>query len=150
MEEAKRYYLDNPGTTFAAAAKLYGVDRSTLSRQIRGITIPREQYLTQNGRKLSPVQEKRLIKHINVLTERGNAPTYPMIKRFASEISKKSMGKNWAAKFVKRYSNKLASGFLQAIEASRTKADSVTSYQRWFDQVRKALFSKIALLIRYP
>jgi hypothetical protein len=140
MEDAKQYLTDNPGTTVTAAAKLFDVNRSTLSRQFRGVTIPREQYLTQNGRNLSPVQEKQLIKHINVLTERGNAPTYPMVNRFASEISKKSIGKNWAAKFVKRNSDKLASGFLQAIEANRTKADSVSNYQRWFDQVRQALF----------
>lgn len=149
MEAAKQYLWDNPGTPVAAAARLYGVDRSTLSRQFRGVTIPREQYLAQNGRKLSPVQEKRLIRHINVLTERGNAPTYPMVNRFASEISKKSMGKNWAARFVKRNSKTLASGFLQAIEANRTKADSVANYQRWFDQVRKGLITKITLLIRY-
>lgn len=56
-----------------------------------------------------------------------------MVNRFASEISKKSIGKNWAAKFIKRNSDKLVSGFLQAIEVNRTKADSISNYQRWFD-----------------
>jgi transposase-like protein len=147
MEAAKQYFLDNPGTTISSAARLFGVNRSTLSRQLRGVTMSREAYLQQTNRKLSIAQEKRLIKHINVLTERGNAPKYPMINRFTAEISGKSMGKNWAARFVKRFSGELSSSFLQAIEASRTKADSVVSYQRWFDQVCVVLLSNSTLLI---
>ncbi len=98
----------------------------------------REEYRRNCDRKLTEVQENRLVKHINVLTERGNAPTYAMVRRFAEELSKKSMGKNWPHKFVKRNNKKLSTGYLDAIEMSRKKADSARSYQRWFDQVMQS------------
>lgn len=125
----------NPTCTIQSAATLFGLDRSNLSRRFRGKTVSREQYLHQINRKLTVSQEKKLIKHVNILTNHGNLPTYPMVRRFASEISKKSLGKHWAQKFVKRYKDKLSSGFLDAIEVNRKKADSPKSYQRWFDQV---------------
>ncbi len=135
MEDAKKYIQANPGTTITFAAKLFNVSRSTLSRQYRGVTVPREQYLRNIDRKLTEKQEMKLVKHINTLTLRGNAPTYPMVRRYAEEISKKSMGKNWPGKFVQRQSKHLDRGFLDAIEISRKKADSAKRYQRWFDQV---------------
>lgn len=141
MQAAKQYLIDNPDATKQFTADLFGVNRSTLSRQARGITTSREEYRRNINRNLTETQEKKLIKHINTLTERGNAPTYPMVRRFAEEICKKSVGKNWPWKFVKRNSNKLASGFLDAIEIGRKKADSANSYQRWFDQVLLIILS---------
>lgn len=137
--EAEIYARANPTVRIAEVARLYGLDRSTLSRHLAGKTTSREVYRQQCERKLSPPQEKRLVKHINVLTDRGWAPSYPMVRRFAAEISKKSVGKNWPGKFVKRNEKHLASGFLQAIEIARKKADSAKSYQRWFDQVFEPL-----------
>jgi hypothetical protein len=134
-EAAKKYLEANPGCTITAAAEKYGLTRSVLSRYVRGVTMSREQYRRNCDRKLTEIQEKKLVKHINVLTDRGWAPSYPMVRRFAAEISKKSVGKNWPAKFVKRHSNILNRGFLEAIEIARKKADSAKGYQRWFDQV---------------
>jgi transposase-like protein len=132
---AEKYLQDNPDATITSVAKLFGVNRSTLSRHARGVTMARDEYLRNCDRKLTIVQETRLVKHINVLTNRGYAPSHQMVRRFAQEIGKKSVGKNWPRKFVKRHSNILASGFLDAIELSRKMADSAKSYQRWFDQV---------------
>ena len=133
--DAEIYCRANPTVPIAQVARLYGLDRTVLSKHLRGKSVSREVYRQQCDRKLSPAQEKRLIKHINVLTDRGWAPSYPMVRRFAAEISQKSVGKNWPGKFVKRNKKVLASGFLQAIEIARKKADSAKSYQRWFDQV---------------
>jgi hypothetical protein len=107
------------------------------------VTVSREEYRRNINRKLTEVQEKKLIKYINTLTDRGNAPTYPLVRRFAQEICKKSVGKNWPKKFVKRYPNDLREGFLEAIEISRKKADSAKSYQLWFDQVFQPISSYI-------
>jgi hypothetical protein len=146
-ERAKKYLEDNPGSTYQFAADKYGISRSALSRYMRGITISREQYRQQCDRKLTQTQEKQLVKHIKTLTNRGWAPTYPMVRRFAKEISKKSVGKNWPAKFVNRNRKDLATGFLEAIEIARKKADSVKGYQRWFNQVFDDFWARVVSLV---
>ena len=136
MEDAKRWLDEHEDAKIAGTARLFGVHPSTLSRQWRGITVSRDEYKRNVSRLLTDAQEKRLVKYINVLTERGNAPSYTMIRRFAAEISKKSVGKNWPSAFVSRNSKTLSSGYLDAIEMTRKKADSVKNYQKWFDQVQ--------------
>ena len=126
--DAEAFYKANPGTTITAAAKKFGVERSVLSKHLSGKTVSREVYRQTCERKLTPIQEQKLVKHINVLTDRGWAPSYPMVRRFVAEISKKSIGKNWPGKFVDRNKKHLARGFLEAIEIARTKADSAKSY----------------------
>jgi hypothetical protein len=46
-----------------------------------------------NQQWLNPQQEHKLIQHIERLTERGLAPTQEMIRRFASGIAQKHVGK---------------------------------------------------------
>jgi hypothetical protein len=71
MEDALRYLKDNPGARITATARLFNVNRSTLGRRSRGVTVSRKQYLTTINKNLSITQEKKLIKYINKLTERG-------------------------------------------------------------------------------
>ena len=79
----------------STVAKLYRVQRSTLSRRFNGVTNPaRMQY--QNQQLLSPQQEKDLIQYINKLTENGIPPTTAMVRNFAKELSGKRPGHSWS------------------------------------------------------
>ena len=112
---------DSPNYT--ATAKKFNVNRSTLSRRHRGVTVS-----IKEGRQttsiLSNQQEKELISYINKLTERGIPPTNAIIRVFAQDISKKKPGKNWAYRFVQAHQDKLQSRFLQGADLDRKKADN--------------------------
>ena len=95
---------------YTVTAKKYGVDRTTLSRRHRGVTIKRG-YNPKSNALLSIEQRKTLIAFINQLTEQGLPPTARLVRRFAFDISGKMPGKNWVGRFVKSTENELASSF---------------------------------------
>ena len=82
---------DSPNYT--ETARRFNVNRSTLSRRHRGVTVS-----IKEGRQttsiLSNQQEKSLISYINQLTERGIPFTNAMIQVFARNLSKKEPEKN--------------------------------------------------------
>jgi hypothetical protein len=73
------------------AAK-YGVDRRTLARRHQCVVSSRSTK-TQNQQALKPQQELEFLRYIERLTRQGIPPTRPMIRRFASGIAKKELGK---------------------------------------------------------
>ena len=119
---------------YAAIARKFNVNRSTLSRRHRGVTVTKSR-LREDQSLLTAQQESDLVAYINKLTERGTPPTNSMVKTFALELSHKRPGKSWLSRFVGRHSNQLTSGFLQAKDQSRKKADNCYEYSRYFDQV---------------
>jgi transcriptional regulator with XRE-family HTH domain len=96
IEAAKKYWRANKHLTKQYVADLYGVDRSTLSRQLRGKTVPRAQYKQEIARKLTDIQEKKLCDHKDRLTVRGIPPTFAHVRRLAEEMSKKEIGEKLA------------------------------------------------------
>jgi hypothetical protein len=48
---------------------------------------------TENERHLTPIQERELVKYVDLLTERGLPPTRIIIHNFVQEIAKKKVGK---------------------------------------------------------
>jgi transposase-like protein len=72
----------------SATAKLFNVDRSTLSRRWNGVT-NRALVSHKNSRFLNDAQEKELIKYINKLTEKGIPLTVLIVRNFASNIASK-------------------------------------------------------------
>jgi hypothetical protein len=79
----------------AATARLFNVDRTTLSRRVNGVTNPASM-AHQNSRFLNDPQEKELIRYINQLTKKGLPPTVSMVRNFASDIAGKLPGKCWS------------------------------------------------------
>src|ERR1700712_3695085 len=79
-----------PGEEFSyqKTAAEYHCDRTTLSRRHQGISTSREAE-AQNRQALHPQQEKELLRHIERFKRQGLPPTRPMIRLFASEITKK-------------------------------------------------------------
>jgi len=123
---------DSPNYT--ATAKKFNINRTTLSRRHRGITTSVKES-KQTTSILSNQQEKKLIRYINKLTERGIPFPNAMIRGFAYNISGKQPGKNWSYEFVRRHSDILQSKFLQGADLERKKADNAYQYQLYFDLV---------------
>jgi hypothetical protein len=119
---------------YTATAKLYNIDRTTLSRRHRGITAAKGSAPPPTSL-LSFQQKKDLVRYINQLTNRGLPPTVAMVRQFACNISGKWPGKNWVYRFVDSEKNGLQSGFLTGFDLSRKKADNAYEYQLYFDLV---------------
>jgi hypothetical protein len=110
----------------------YGVDRRTLARRHQGATVSRDTQ-AQNLQALHPQQEQELVRYIEGLTRRGLPPTRPMIRRFASDITKKEIGRGWVDRFIQRYQVDLVSRWAGGINRSRHQADSGLKYKLYFD-----------------
>ena len=119
---------------YGKTARLFGVDRSTLSRRHRGVAGSKEDKIS-NEKLLSSQQEITLIGYINRLTDRGTPPTPAMVRNFATEIVGIAPSKMWLSRFVKRHREKLDSGFQLGFDLNRKKADNIYEYKLWFDKV---------------
>jgi hypothetical protein len=113
------------------AAK-YGVDRRTLARRHPGVTVSRDTQ-AQNLQALHPQQEQELVRYIECLTSRGLPPTRPMIRRFASDITKKEIGRGWVDRFMQRHQVDLIPRWANGIDRPRYLADSGSKYKLYFD-----------------
>jgi hypothetical protein len=60
-------------------------------------------------------------------------PSRPIIRRFASGIAKKELGKGWVDRFIQRYQVDLISRWATGIDRSRHQADSGLKYKLYFD-----------------
>ena len=79
---------------YSAAAKKHGIDRTTVSKHIRGVTPHQGESYTHYRQALTNAQKEVLIGHINSLTNRGMPPTTYIVKNLAEEIRGASIGKN--------------------------------------------------------
>ena len=109
--------------SISAVAKQYQVNRSTLSRRFRNVTVS-----TANARQdqclLSSIQESTLIRHLNKLTERSLHPTPAIVRNLAQELAHKEPGKCWTRRFIHRHQNELLSKYLVPMDSERDKATS--------------------------
>ena len=111
----------------SATAKLYRVDRSTLSRRYNGVSDP-VAVKNQKQQLLNPQQEKDLVKYINKLTDTSIPLTTAMVRNFAGELAGKRPRESWSQRFCKRYKEVLSSGYLNNIDRARKDADVDASY----------------------
>jgi len=109
---------------YSATARKYGVCRSTLTRRHKGQTVSKQEFLSEVQQCLNNTQEEVLIRHINLLTDRGMPPTSQIVKNLAEEIIKRPVGKNWVSSFVYRHKDELKSVYLRTMDNLRIKADS--------------------------
>ncbi len=68
---------------YAATAKKYHIDRTTLARRHRGETGIREEATSNRHKALTDLQEKALINRINTLNARGMPLTPHIVKNLA-------------------------------------------------------------------
>jgi hypothetical protein len=120
---------------YAAIAREFQVDRTTLSKRHRGETQSREAFLSKSCQRLNNSQEETLISIINRYTSRNIPPTCQMVTNFAEEIIESCVGKNWTSNFIRRHSDKLKSVYLRHIDRQRVKSEYLPSYEYFFHLV---------------
>lgn len=121
---------------YAAIARKYNLERSTLSRRHRGKTTSRELYESEHMQCLTNAQERVLINQINRLNELNLPPTSQIVRNFAEEMIGRPVGKNWAGQFVKRHQSELLSLYLRNINNKRVQSEYLPNYQLFFDLVK--------------
>jgi hypothetical protein len=123
---------------YTQIAQAYGVVRSTLTRRHQRISASRD-VKAQNQQVLHPQQELELLRYIERLTRQGLPPTRPMIRRFASDIAKKELGKGWVDRYIERHQVNLVSRWATGIDRLRHQADSQSKYSLYFELLRSKL-----------
>jgi hypothetical protein len=130
----------DPGEQFTLkeVAEKYGVNRSTLGRRWKGVTVSQEAGYAQQ-QALNPQQEDELVVYIKGLTRQGLPPTREMIISFASQVAHQQLSESWVTRFINRHSIYLISRWSTGIDNVRYQADSGYKYKLYFD----LLFHKI-------
>ncbi|EED20806.1 conserved hypothetical protein [Talaromyces stipitatus ATCC 10500] len=123
---------------FTLVAKMYGVDRTTLSRRYRGVTGSKEAHY-DNQRLLNDHQSKKLIQWIEMLCEKGLPPTPYMIANFAHELTDSKPGKNWASRWLNKHPNALISRYSTGIDRNRKRAGCAWSYALYFELISRKI-----------
>ena len=81
-------------TDYSKAAAYYGVDRTSVSKRVRGLTKTKKEAASFYHQCLTNEQEEVLIVYVNSLTDRGMPPTNHIVKNLAEEVKRKKVGKN--------------------------------------------------------
>jgi hypothetical protein len=79
---------------YSKAATYFRVDRTLVSKRVRGLTKTRQEANSFYHQCLTNVQEEVLIGYINNLTDQGMPPTSYIVKNLAEEIRGREVGKN--------------------------------------------------------
>ena len=79
---------------YSKAAAHFGVDRTSISKRVRGQTVTRQEANSLYLQCLTCEQEEELIGHINRLTDRGMPPISQIVRNLAVEIRGCKVGKN--------------------------------------------------------
>lgn len=135
LEAALRSLELSDSINYAGTARKFNCSATTLRRRHKGEQRSRHVADFEYKSHLSKQQEKDLIAYINRLTARGLPPTVSMVKYFAEELAKTTVGKNWVNGFVKRHDNELATGWLRGADLCRKKADNYSRIKRYFELV---------------
>lgn len=134
IEDALEALKSQKSPNYTATAKLFDVDRTTLSRRHRGVMGTMDEKANK-ARLLTIQQERTLTEYINKLTARGFPPTPAMVRNFAKDICKIEPAKNWVSRYVERNREKLDSGFQPGFDLDRKKADNYYEYKLYFEKV---------------
>jgi hypothetical protein len=122
----------------SATARAHGIHPSTLSRRWRGRSTLKAVALSDR-RFLNNEQERSLVDYINELSGRSAAPTPAMVTAFASQLAGKAPGHCWVSRFVIRHKSELESAYLYNRDLDGHRADSVRSYEVYFNTVNQKI-----------
>lgn len=140
IEVAIEALKSQEGLSVRAAAREYGVDRSTLGRRFNGECRTRAEAASIHRQNLTDVEEDTLIGYINSLTDRHIPPTPQLVRNLAEELISRPVGKNWTAQFIKRHSHRLTSVYLRPLDRARVSAESSSHFDHFYALV--LLFSQ--------
>jgi transposase len=95
--------------SYRKVAKIFGVDRTTLSRRHQGTQQPRGTEAAKHRRNLNPQQEDELISFVEGQTRDGVPPTRSILKKFASAVAQHEVSDSWVTQFQHRHPDELIS-----------------------------------------
>ena len=124
---------------YAATAKKYNVDHTTLMRRFKGEITSYSEARSKTHKLLTNAQELVLIDYIRKLSDRGIHPTPQILENLVVEVVQGPVGRRWVERFQKRYKNELASVYLRNIDHMRKIADNTRHYEHYFKLVRTYL-----------
>ena len=98
--------------------KIFGVNRTTLSRRHKGSQGTREAKIA-NQQRLNPQQEEELCRHIEGATRDGLPPTRGILKNFGSAVAQQEVSDSWVRRFRRRHPDKLITKWDTGIDRER-------------------------------
>ena len=121
---ALRALEKNPKLKVNTAAKIYKVDRMTLTRRRDGKPARRD--IPANSRKLTDLEEQTIVRYIIELCARAFPPRPAYVEDMANRLLRERdappVGKRWVHNFVKRQSD-LRTRFTRKYDYQRAKCE---------------------------
>lgn len=121
---------------YAATARMFETDETTLRRRFLGRTVSRQQRASEELQHLNPVQEEVLLGYIDRLTDKHIPPTTQIVRNLAEELLGHSVGKNWAAGFCRRHKERIFSLYLPPLDRARVSTERPEVYEQFYMLVR--------------
>jgi hypothetical protein len=130
----------DPKLSLRAAAEIYAVHHTKLSRRRRGQQSRRD--IPANSRKLTDLEESVIVQYILDLDAKGFPPRLSgvedMANRLLAERDAGRVGTRWATKFVKRHPE-LTTRFNRKYDYQRAKCEDPEIIRGWFALVRNTI-----------
>ncbi|KAG7424821.1 hypothetical protein Forpi1262_v014234 [Fusarium oxysporum f. sp. raphani] len=133
IDKALEFLKTSGSINYAATAKKFEYDETTLRRRHQGKQRARRDADSLYKSRLSKQQEQDLVTYIRKLSLRGIPPTLSMIRNFAQDIAKIEVGKNWPYSFVQRHRNEIDCTWFDGFDIARRRADNASRYRAYFD-----------------
>jgi hypothetical protein len=118
--------------SYREVAKMFGVDRTTLSRRHRGVQRSHRAQ-AQHQLVLNPQQEEELVKYIERCTRDGLPPTRSMLQNLGSAVAQWEVSDSWITRFLHRHVDKLTTKWSAGMDRERHLADSKRKYELYFN-----------------
>ena len=128
-------------------AREFDLVHTTVMRRWKGQTHSRANFQSEVNQNLTNEQERLLVKQLNRLTDRTIPLISQIVKNFAEEIIRRSIGKNQVSDFCRRHQSKLKSLYLRNIEHLRVKGEYGPTYKLFYDLV-KCFFALLSYISR--
>ncbi|KAL5592917.1 hypothetical protein FOBRF1_013225 [Fusarium oxysporum] len=139
IDKALEFLKTSGSINYAATAKKFECDETTLRRRHQGKQRARRDADSLYKSRLSKQQEQDLVTYIRKLSLRGIPPTLSMIRNFAQDIAKIEVGKNWPYSFVQRHRNEIDCTWFDGFDIARRRADNASRYRAYFDIIREKI-----------
>lgn len=136
IEEAISDLKSQTSLNYAATAKKYGLERTTLMRRFKGESVSYSEARSRSNKLLTNAQESIVIEHIRRLSGRGLHVTPKILENLVQELVGQPIGGRWVERFRKRHEHELTSVYLRNVDQSRQIADNSRHFEHYFAIVR--------------
>jgi hypothetical protein len=132
MDDAIAFLKAQDAPNYAAAARLYDVQPTTLRRRFLGLATSRAAASAEHHQLLNTAQEEVLLGYINKMTARHIPLTPQIVQNLAMELLGWPLGKNWPAAFIKRHKERICSRYLYSLDHSRCLAEKSALFEQFY------------------